>query len=112
MNLQLVSLTQLAIHDIRRERDPAFIYSYVISILVCSVIQVELIRGWTLLRRKVSDPEKLRLENEELGKMLTFWSSDLNPKELQRGNTLMVKDKIRWTCFQTILVGSQMNSVF
>lgn len=56
VNLQLISLTQLAIHDIRKETEAKFIYSYLMSILIVSLIITEILRGWQIMNVKCQDP--------------------------------------------------------
>ena len=110
VNFQLISFTQLALHDIRRETQANYIYSYILSLIVTSVIIIEMIRAWSTVSQINVDPLKLKEKDEEKWRIYEFWTSHLETKEQKIGNTYMIRDKIRWTLFQLIIVTLQKNS--
>lgn len=111
VQFQLTSFSELALHDIGRERQARYIYSYILSLITLSVINIELIRGWQISKTKNVDLEKLKEIDFEKGLIFKFWTSHLSEAEQKQGNPFMVKDRIRWSIFQLLIVGLQMNSV-
>lgn len=99
VSLQFLSLTQLAIHDIRREREGRYIFSYLLSWLVTSIIIIEFIRAWLIVRTPGVTFETLSSKNFEKGLIKKYWTRHLNEKEKSSGNTYMLRDRMRWTLF-------------
>lgn len=110
MNLQFVSLTQLALHNIREETQGEYIYGYLLSIAVTTVISLEFVRAWMIVSRKNVDLEKLKEEHHEQSMIRQYWTRHLDEQAQKHGDTYMVRDRLRWTVFQVALVGLQMNS--
>lgn len=111
MNLEFVSLTQLAIHDIRVETLAKYRFSYFLSWAVISVIIIELLRAWEIVRKKGVSVEKLSEENFELGMIKKKWVGELCEEEQSEGNIFMIIDKLRWSSYQILLIGLQKNYV-
>ena len=99
VNLQLISLTQLALHDIRRETQGQYIFSYILSLLVTVVITLDFIRAWIIVGRKNFTVESLSEINYEHGLIKKYWTRHLDETAQQNGNTFMVRDRVRWTVF-------------
>lgn len=72
---------------------------------VTAVIMVEFIRAWLVVRKKNVDVEKTNSENYEKGLILQYWTRHLDESARKKGDTFMVRDRVRWTIFQVILVG-------
>ena len=111
INLQLLSLTELALHDISKKTQGKFIYSYILSWTVTSIITLEFIRAWQIVRGTKETVEELKQSNYEKGMIKAYWTRHLDNSEVQKGNTFMIRDRARWTVFQISLVGLQKNSV-
>lgn len=80
VNFQFISFTQLSLHDIRREEQGTYIYSFILSLTVNSVVTLELIRGYIVLKKYKEDSEAVKLINYEKGLLHTFWCKDLHEK--------------------------------
>lgn len=112
VNFQFISFTQLSLHDIRREEQGVYIYSYILSLVINAVVTLELVRGYIVLQKYKMDSELVKSINYEQGILHNFWCKDLHHNQKKLGNAFMVKDRIRWSCFQFIVVTLQMNYMF
>lgn len=82
--------------------------SYILSILFASLLNVELIRAWAIVKKCYTE-EQLKKEGFDLEVKWMFesWTADLKSKEKEKGNTYMIKDRIRWSLFQLFIAGLQ-----
>lgn len=78
VNLQFISLTQLALHDIGRERQGRYIFSYALSWLVTSVIIIEFIRAWLIVSQEKLTVEELSKKSYEEGLIKAYWTRHLD----------------------------------
>jgi hypothetical protein len=71
-----------------------------------SLLNIELIRAWLIVKKGYSDKQ---LEDQEFDLevkwMFNSWTADLKPKEKLKGNTYMIRDRIRWSLFQLCVAG-------
>lgn len=74
-----------------------------------TVATIELIRGYIVLQKYKKDSDEVKLINYEEGILHNFLCKDLHKTKKELGNNFMVKDRIRWSCFQFIVVTLQMN---
>lgn len=99
VKLQFIALIELGVHDIQRQRDPRFIFSYILSWAVVSITVVELLRAYSFVKEGHSDYEKLSKADLEKAQIWNFWSKDLETTEKSKGNVHMVMSSARWTLF-------------
>lgn len=97
---------ELGSHDIAKPSGVNYKVSYVISIVFCQLMALELVRAWQMVKRCYT---KEQLEHKDFDQevkwMYNSWTSDLKEKEKRRGNTFMVRNRIRWSIFQVIIAG-------
>ena len=100
VKLQLIAFVELGCHNVRRAQSANFIVSYIISMLFCQLMAIEIMRAWILAKRryKKEELEKVGFDGE-IRWMYNSWTSDLKEKEKKRGNTFMVRNRIRWSIF-------------
>lgn len=99
VNLEYVALTELALHNIATEPLPKYRFSYFLSWAVVSIIMIEYLRAWEVVRKKGLTTEQLSEQNYELGMIKKNWVGDLDESQQSEGNVFMIVDKLRWTVF-------------
>lgn len=59
---------------------------------------LELLRAYNLIKEKhpIEKIEKKKF-NHEKRLMLLFWTKNLEKKEISKGNTYMVRERVRWS---------------
>lgn len=74
-------MTELGLHDISIETVGKYQFSYFLSWAVLSIIMVEYLRAWEIVRKKGVTVEQLSEENYELGMIKKYWVGDLKESE-------------------------------
>lgn len=98
-------------HKIDQESEARFIISYILSWLMVSLTAIELLRASEIASRRNVVFEILEEQNYEEALIYKFWTDCLQEKEKKRGSLYLVRDKFRWSVFQIVVAGMQMNSV-
>ena len=111
VKLQFIALIELGLHDISRQRDARFIFSYTLSWAVLTISIAELIRAYYFVREGHTDYEKMYEDDTEKAQIWNFWTKDLETEQKKIGNIQMVMDRARWTLFQLAIAGLQRNYV-
>ena len=62
VKLQLIAFVELGCHNIRKSQSPNFKVSYIISILFCQLMALEIFRALALVKRRYKKEE---LEHED-----------------------------------------------
>lgn len=108
IKFQMISFTELGCHNLVRPQKNFLKVSYILSMIFNSLLNIELIRGWMIVRRGYSEKQLEDPEFDlEVKWMFNSWTADLKPKEKLKGNTYMVRDRIRWSLFQLCVAGLQ-----
>lgn len=96
-------MIELGMHNIAIPQPFKYQASYFISALYSSTLIIELLRAYDLLGKRYKEGE---LEfNFELKLMHNDWTKDLKQSEKDKGNTYMIRDRVRWTLFQIVIAG-------
>lgn len=100
IKFQMVSFTELGCHNLVRPQRNFLRASYLLSMVFNSLLNVELIRAWLMVKKGYSEKQLEDPEFDlEVKWMFNSWTADLKPKEKEKGNTYMVRDRIRWSLF-------------
>lgn len=96
-------MIELSMHNIVISQPFKYQVSYILSMVYSSTLIIELLRAYDLLGKKYKEEE---LEfNFELKLMHRDWTKDLKKSEKDKGNTFMIRDRVRWTLFQIVIAG-------
>lgn len=109
----MVTFVELGYHQINTDQSFRFKSSYVLSTLLTNFFVLELVRAYVLLKKK-KQLKEIESENFNYEQRLLHeaWTHELKESEREKGNTYMLRDRLRWTGFQLMVAGLQKLPVF
>ena len=103
----MITFIELGFHDMTIDQPTKYSCSYGLSVLFSSLLIIELIRAYAVVKRCIpkEEIEKEYLANNEIKRMHTFWTKKLSDEEIEKGNAYLIWDRARWSIFQLIIAG-------
>jgi hypothetical protein len=103
-----ITLAEIGLHDIGVPQPFVYKLSYLTSVLTLNVYIIDMLYAYEVIKRGYS--EKQALEADFMDQFTyNIYTLGLKEKEKQRGNTFLVRDKLRWftifliiCCFQLL----------
>ena len=94
IKFQLITLTELALHDITVTQPFKYVASFILSLAFQQILLIELIRAYLLVKyRYTAKQVESRKFDYEKRLMYLFWTKNLEEKEKDKGNIYLVRER-------------------
>jgi hypothetical protein len=95
IKFMFVSFAELGIHDVFIPQPWFYRLSYFTSLIVINIYCFELMNAWTIVKKRIL-PKDYPKYSQNIQITHFEYTKYMHPDRMMEGNTMLVKDKIRW----------------